>query len=273
MVSLSENAKKRLDDYILQMRACLRNCTTVDADEIEQNVIDHIENELSGAAEPVALDDLDPVLKKLGSPAQWLPDDGKSRSTRLTQSRVLTYISFALTAVFLLMSMPRTLAVLLWRPLLETLIFFPGNLLLPAFILARLALAGVWNPKDLGQQRWLAYPPLILAYISISWRILLLPGIIIFLFWLPRYISYLNEIAAGEEAKVYNTFVVTTITASVGLWWIALGTILRRWPKLVHVIFRPFANWFNRKWAAALLCIGLALAICSLAVRFSTDAL
>jgi hypothetical protein len=268
MITLTEDAKKRLDDYLGQVRACLRGCSTIDADEIEQNIIDHIDNELAGAAEPVALDDLDPVLEKLGSPAQWVPENEKSDSARLTRSRVLTYISFALTTAFVLMSMPHTLAILLWRPILETLIFFPGNLLLPSFILARVALAGVWNPKDLGRQRWLAYPPLILAYISILWRILFLPAIIIFLFWLPHYRSYLCEIAAGEEAKVYNTFVVTTITASVGLWWIALGTILRRRPRLLHVIFRPFANWFNHKWAAVLLCIGLALAICSLALRF-----
>ena len=268
MISLSENAKNRFDDYLKEVRDSLRDCTTVDADEIEQNIIAHIQNELSGAAEPVALDDLDRVLKKLGSPAQWVPADEKSDSAKLTQSRVLTYISFALTAAFVFMSMPHTLAILLWRPILETLIFFPANLLLPAFILARIALARVWTPKDLGRQRGLVYPPLILAYISISWRILLMPAIIIFLFWLPRYTSYLTELPAGEEAEVYNTFVVTTITASVGLWWIALGTILRRWPKLLHVIFRPFANWFNRKWAAVLLCIGLALAICSLALCF-----
>ncbi|HUT29652.1 MAG TPA: hypothetical protein VMX13_07665 [Sedimentisphaerales bacterium] len=268
MVSLSENAKNRFDDYLKEVRDSLRDCTTVDADEIEQNIIDHIQNELSGVAEPVALDDLDPVLKKLGSPAQWVPDDEKTDSARLTQSRVLTYISFALTAAFVLMSMPRTLAVLLWRPILETLIVFPGNLLLPAFILARLALAGVWTTKDLGRQRWLAYPPLILAYISILWRILFLPALIISVFYLPRYWSYLKVIEAGGQIQGYDTFAVATITASVGVWWIALGTILLRQPKLLHVIFRPFANWFNRKWAAVLLCIGLAMAICSLALRF-----
>jgi hypothetical protein len=268
MVSLSENAKKRLDDYLLQIRACLRSCSTIDADEIEQNIMDHIDNELSGAGEPVALDDLEHVLEKLGSPTQWVPADEKPDIAKLTQSRVLTYISFALTAAFLLMSMPYTVAVLLWRPILETLVFFPGNLLLAGSILARIALAGVWIPKDLGWQRWLAYPPLVLVYVSILWRILLLPAIIIYVFYLPHYRSYLTGIEAGGQIQACDTFAVATITASVGLWWIALGTILRRRPKLLHFTFKPFANWFNRKWAAVLLCIGLALATCSLALRF-----
>ena len=49
MITLSENAEKSLHDYLRQARAYLRRSKSVDADEIEQNITEHIENELEGA--------------------------------------------------------------------------------------------------------------------------------------------------------------------------------------------------------------------------------
>jgi hypothetical protein len=264
MIELSDNAKKALEKCLRQVRACLRGCKTVDASEIEQNIMEHIEGECAAVAEPVTINNLNLVLDRLGSPAQWIPQDQEHWNTRVTQSKVLIYISSALMAAFVLLSIPYTLAHILWGFPLPAIIFFPGNLLPASFILARVALHRVWAPKDLNWQRWLAYPSLILVYISILWRILFFAAIIIRAFWLPRYMSYLTGIAQGAEIKVYETIVPTTIIASVGLWWMALGIILRRRPNLTHAIFQPFANWFNRKWPAVLLYIGLGLTTWSL---------
>ncbi|MHC4644777.1 MAG: hypothetical protein ACYTBJ_04695 [Planctomycetota bacterium] len=266
MINLTDSAKRSLDHYLQQLHTSLRGAKSVDAAEVEQNVMEHIESELADVPHAIDPTTLDAVLKKLGSPQQWLPEDEKLDNARLAHLRVLTYISFGLMAPFLLSWMPHALGALLWRPILETLISFPGSLLLSSFILARVALARVWAPKDLGWQRWLAYPSLILVYVVVLWRILLLPAFVTCLFWLPRYKSYLTELTAAEEVKGYDAFfVLTMITASVGLWWIALGTILWRRPGLLHVIFKPFADWFNSKWAAIFLFIGLALAIYALA--------
>ena len=263
MIELSDNANKALEKYLQQVRACLRGCKTVDANEIEQNVMEHIENEFAAATGPVSVNELSIVLDKLGSPAQWIPQDQEHWNTRVTQSKTLIYISSALMAAFVLLSIPYTLARILWGFLLPAIIFWPGNLLLASFILARVALYRVWAPKDLNWQRWLAYPSLILVYIAILWRILFFAAIMIRAYWLPRYMSYLVDIAEGAEIKMYETIVPTTIVASVGLWWTALGIILRRRPNLVRLIFRPFANWFDRKCALILLCAGLALAAIS----------
>jgi len=75
MITLSKSAKKSLEDYLRQARAYLRGSKSVDAEEVEQNITEHIENELKGAAEPVSCDALDAVLKKLGSPQQWVPEE------------------------------------------------------------------------------------------------------------------------------------------------------------------------------------------------------
>ena len=73
MITLSEGAKRSLESYLRQARAYLRGSKSVDADEVEQNVTEHIETELEGVPEPVSRDDLNVVLKKLGSPQQWVP--------------------------------------------------------------------------------------------------------------------------------------------------------------------------------------------------------
>jgi len=75
MITLTDAAQKRLDEYLQQMRACLRGCETVDADEVQHDITEHIETELEGTAEAVSLNQLDDVLRRLGSPSQWIPPE------------------------------------------------------------------------------------------------------------------------------------------------------------------------------------------------------
>ena len=42
MVELSENARKGLDDYLRQVRTYLRWSKSLDRDEVEQNIAEHI---------------------------------------------------------------------------------------------------------------------------------------------------------------------------------------------------------------------------------------
>ena len=51
---LSVNAQKSFDDYLNQVKVCLKGVKSVDAEEIQQQITEHIENELSKADEPVA---------------------------------------------------------------------------------------------------------------------------------------------------------------------------------------------------------------------------
>jgi len=75
MINLTDNARKHLDNYLQQVRTYLKASPTVDADEVEQNIKEHVENELQDSPEPVSFDALDDILKKLGSPQQWLPEE------------------------------------------------------------------------------------------------------------------------------------------------------------------------------------------------------
>ena len=49
-MTLSEGARRSLEDYLRQARMYLRGSKSVDADEVEQNVTEHIETELEGVA-------------------------------------------------------------------------------------------------------------------------------------------------------------------------------------------------------------------------------
>jgi hypothetical protein len=75
MIRLSDTAQELLDRYLEHIRACLRGCKTVDADEVERNIIEHIDSELEGATAAVSFEQLDAVLKRLGSPRQWIPEE------------------------------------------------------------------------------------------------------------------------------------------------------------------------------------------------------
>lgn len=74
MIELSDNAEKALDGYLRQVRAYLRGTKSVDVDEVEQNITEHIQNEFEGATKPISFEKLDAVLKKLGSPRQWVSE-------------------------------------------------------------------------------------------------------------------------------------------------------------------------------------------------------
>ncbi len=156
MITLSKSAKKSLEDYLRQARAYLRGSKSLDANEVEQNIAEHIENELEGAAEPVSCDALDAVLKKLGSPQQWIPEEELSWWRKIIfrlrtgpEDWRLAYISFGLLVLGCIL--PWTLPVLV----------------IASFLVSRAALSEAGDPKELKAQKWLLYPSLIIVYVCI----------------------------------------------------------------------------------------------------------
>ncbi|MHC4728333.1 MAG: DUF1700 domain-containing protein [Planctomycetota bacterium] len=252
MINLSDRAKKCLDGYLQQIRTYLRGCKKVDADEVERNVIDHIESEFEGATAAVSFEELDTVLQRLGSPRQWIPEE-ELPWWRKTIFRLrtgpedwrLVYISFGL--------------------LILGFVILPSFIiLLPAsFIVARAALSEAADPSELKSQKWLIYPSLIVGCSVIAF-ILFFGGTILGaclaevlwdLTWIRR--------VAHVGTVVFAAGVAVSITA---LSWIILGAVFCKWPGLVRNIFKPFADWFNRKHAIILTCVGFALLVLTFAV-------
>ena len=251
MLNLSENAKKNLDHYLGQVRTCLRGCKSVDPDEVEQNIMDHIESELAGVAEPVAVAALDPVLAKLGSPEQWIPEEEQSwwRKTILRlrsgpEDWRLAYICFCLLV----------------------LAFFAGRigfgvLVIASFILGRAALSVAYDRHELGAQKWLIYPSLILVYLPLAILLVFCVPISVFVFWLPKYEVLLNQSQSPDKRIAFNMLFILIPT---GIWWVGLSVLLLIRTNMIRVLFRPFAEWFTRKLAFVLLCIGVTLILSAL---------
>jgi len=60
------------------MRNELSGSKSVNAEEVEQNVREHIEMALAGADGPIDSARIGVVLDRLGAPERWLPDDDEA---------------------------------------------------------------------------------------------------------------------------------------------------------------------------------------------------
>ena len=275
MNNLTDNAKEHLDNYLQQVRACLKVCSSIDADEVEQNIKEHIESELQDSSEPISYDSLDDVLKKLGSPEQWVPEEEISwwrkiilRLRKGPEDWRLAYITFGLFLLsFLVGKQMPFFAVFLWP-----IIIFRGTsnvvLLLASFILARATISTVGDSKKLGGQKWLIYPSLVVIYLPIFFFVLLWPEILSF------------AIAQGyDHAKIdmfpwntgnetpYWTLAFIFSAGATFLWWLILALVHKKAPHFLGVVFRPFAKPIKPKILNRFMVIvaGLA-AICFLTI-------
>lgn len=261
MKNLTDSAQNRLDKYLSQARTSLHTCTSVDADEVERDIREHIETELQGMSEPVSLKDLEVVLDRLGSPSQWVPEEEipwwRKIILRLRtgpEDWRLAYISFALFLLALLLGGEAFLV-----------------LLLASFCISRAVVASATELDELRGKKWLIYPSLITVYAPILLFILLWP--LILFFGLPyefRHWLYLSDHTQLGLARVpYNVSASPLlIPIFVGLWWTILGIIGCTGPRLFKVIFRPFADQLKRKWAGLLLAIGLLMVLIPIVVWF-----
>jgi hypothetical protein len=263
MIELTQNAQKSLDQYLHQARAYLKGAKSVDAAEVEQNITEHIENELAGAAEPVSAEELDTVLQKLGSPQQWVGEEElpwwRKMILRLhhgPEDWRLAYISFG---VFVLA-------------------FFAGRLgfivlLLASFIISRATLSAIGDHEKLKAQKWLLYPCLTPVYLALLGALLAAPllGVVPLAYELEQ--QFIGRVEGGEfigrlegGERQYWLVACAACAGSVGLWWLIQGIVFMLRPNIPRVLFRPFAAGFNRKRALLLICVSLVVLVGSLVI-------
>jgi hypothetical protein len=255
MITLSKNAERSLHDYLRQARAYLRGSKSVDADEVEQNITEHIENELEGAAEPVSLAVLDTVLKKLGSPQQWVPEEELPwwwkiifRVRSGPEDWRLVYISFALIVTGLL-----------------TLPYPPTGiiLILASFLASRAALSVTADTDKLKAQKWLLYPSLIIVYTFVLLALLMWPLVVLLPLADAYEYTFVGSSSRFNNETEYFIVAAAVVVAGLGLWWSILAATALKPRKLMRVIFNPFAESLRSKWAIRLLLIGLVMLILS----------
>ncbi len=271
MIELSASAKKSLDEYLRQVRAYLRWSKTVDSGEVEQNITEHIENELGESRPPVSAEALNAVLSRLGRPWHWVPEEKLPwwrkvimRLSNGPEDWRLAYISFGLLVGAGLLAYI-SLGLLVgtgWmandaRPFAVmpfAIVFFAS------FVAARAAVASADGEGGLGGRRWLVYPPLIISYAFVAGMALY--GVTWFgsglgqSLWRTEGVT--DHVVIGKGAFLC---IITAIV--IGLWWIVLGVVIYLTPETVKGIFRPFADRCSRKWGGWLLGIGLVVVVVS----------
>lgn len=260
MVVLNQDAQSQLARYLRQMRAALRGHPSVDPDDIERDVLGHIDAELAGHPEPILASDLRLVLDRLGAPNQWAVGDeqtpwwGLIRSLREgPEDWRLAYLSLTLAfvgAVFFFGGM------FLW----------PLPLLLPtvAFFMARATLELLEHHEEpVGARRWLLYPVLVPWYGVFAAALLWPMGLVL---------GALNDTPVIQEQierthpELFWAFAPTSAAMVLGLWWAGLGLILRRFPAALRAAFRPFADGFERKHGTRLALVGMLIAAAASAI-------
>ncbi len=247
MMHLTDDARKSLDRYLSEVRESLRGYKSVDVDEVERDIREHIESELQGLKEPISVSTLGSVLERLGNPTEWVTDDERPdwlrpivRVRSDTEDYRLAYLSFGAFVLCAGLGIP--LSVKLEKPW-GFICFFV--LFLLSFVAAKVAIFVAYTRNEMGPQRWLIYPGLITGYLALTFLILfwssLLPGI-------PIY--------SADTARIYLDLDFISVPCLI----LIVYLIWRR-PALLKWVFLPFADCLEQRWGkvlfSAIVLIGL----------------
>jgi hypothetical protein len=261
MINLSGEARSHLDKYLRKMRNYLKDCSSVDAGEVEQNIRDHIENEVQSIGETVSFEELDAVLKKLGSPEKWVPEEDFSWWRKIVlrlrsgpEDWRLAYISFGLLVLGLLIGHNAFV------------IFVPAS-----FVISRCVLSVGGDHKVLKSQKWLIYPSLIVVYLFVIFCLLAWP--IPLLFELAKECEDLKIDMFPwntTDETVYWSIGIILIAAVTCLWWLILALIYNKIAHIFQVLFRPFAEKIKRRLINWFIGLSLGLLIICLVAMILT---
>ncbi|HEY0370569.1 MAG TPA: hypothetical protein VGD79_01120 [Thermoanaerobaculia bacterium] len=258
MIDLTPDAKRRFDEYLLRMRATLRGSRSIEADEVEQNVVEHVELALAGAPAPIGPERLGTVLEQLGPPERWLPDDDRT-FWRKAMDRVMTgpddwrlaYGSLALTILMV--------------------ITFPIGgvlLLLPAYFVSRAYVALMEERGEaLGARKWLVLPPIVLLMILICGAALLGPA--------GAFGGILSEVGVRDLGFDYGSryeqgrLLLGAISVATGAWWILLSGVFAMLMRPFRAMFAPLTSNLRRGHAFVLTIAGLVVGGLGAALLFA----
>jgi hypothetical protein len=250
MVALSQEAQSHLERYLQQIRTTLREHPSVDADEVERDVLGHIAAELSGQPEPIGATRLLNVLDRLGAPDEWLPDENQPAWQHPFDAvrsgpgdwrlPILTFATFVAGPALLMGPM-------IWP--LPPLLFALG------FVLARVTLSlFAQHGEQVGPRGWLVYPPLV-VYCG-GFLVALVGGPVLLTAVFVSDDPMLRSQALGRLGEPTWMHITALVVFLLGTWWMVLGLLLRRFVGGVHAVFWPFADWFERRHAMGVVRLG-----------------
>ena len=262
MIALTADAQKCLDAYLGEMRTSLRGCPSVDSSDVERDVTEHIEKSLAEAPTPVDSPALRAVLQQLGSPSQWIPEEDLSwrRLLRLGTRRLLTRLRSGpedFRLVYLSIGLFALAIVLFTADAGRAWVLICVGF---SFLFARAALTAESASAQLGAQRWLLYPVLILVYVPLAL------GLLLWTVAATPLADLLHEEVEALGRFPFEVLAVHFTTTCTALWWFVLGLVLWRCPGLVRNTFYPFASGFRGRHGLVLGGFGFLVLIGAVAI-------
>lgn len=232
--TLTLEAQNRLDRYLAQVRALLRSAPKLDADEIERDIRAHIDSELADSEHDVTAEELENVLRRLGSPTQWVGDDEVPQWRRALaalhggEDWRLSYLCLGATGLgFLLLFAGTPIA----------LAFFAGG-----FLLARAAVSlAEERDEELGSRRWLVLPAIAVVVVPVLASLFI--GPIIALSQAGYEEGWFVGTVIGEPYAVsvaHHVMVRTSlILLGLGTWWLLVAACWGLLQRAVASFSRP----------------------------------
>lgn len=241
MIELTDTARERFDSYLMRLRSALRGARSVEPDDVEQSVREHIEFALAGTPAPVGAEHLGVVLDRLGPPERWIPEEErpiwKQMFDRLRSGPEdwrLAYVAFALFCA--------------------TMIFFPIGgvlLLLPAFVVSRAYVSFVTEKGEpVGARKWLVYPAIVMLMLFVVGTIVIAPGVGITAFLIEEQHLYREDVRLQAAAGF----------AAFGGWFIVAAALLALMLRPLQAFFRPVLDGMRRRHLLYLAIIGVVMA-------------
>jgi len=252
-LNLTPDAQECFDRYLNRVRYSLSG-TSVDADEIESDVLEHIESVLGNEGE-IARQRLEGVLQELGSPESWVPDEQRPAWRRLVgQLRAgpedwrMAYLTLALT----------TLGVVLIP------VVGPLGLFL-AYLTARATRSlAAEHGDELGARKWLVDPILIAAAVMVIASIMLGPPAGVCVGILESGViadqTGIPPLAHDSTAADVISHIAMYVLA-IGAWWLLLTPIAAWGIKPLRWLTVPVCDRLERRHVVWLAGFGLLLVI------------
>jgi hypothetical protein len=246
-MTLTREAWDRFNQYLADMRGSLAGSTASEVAEIEQDIRDHVDAELSGRSVPVSAEDLDDVLRRLGRPGQWASDPVPPIPSRPAAANSFEdWLAYASAASVLALFIFPPLLILSW--------------IMSRWTIARLEERG----EPLGTRQWLLYPPIVmvlgpLAILAAVWALAPFAELGGGLFNRP-------DLRTSPPGDVVGALAVAL--GGLGAYWVLFGTILAVGERVVRFLLYPFGQGFRRWHGWYIAIAGAALALASAATAF-----
>ena len=264
MKELTENGKQRLDKYINEVKFSLKGCKSVEPDDIIADIYEYVDGELAEINEPVSIEDIEKVLKKLGNPGQWVSDEDISWWRKIVirlqngpDDWRLAYISFGIF-VLAMATLVTGVGFIIFMPI--------------SFYISRMTLGLIKDDGEAVNQKILLYPSLCVTYVIIACCLLVWPLVAVF------------GAADGLEHADINAFPWKTGNSLVDsephhsnmpYWWVAnivayavtsfwllfVGMLHKSKPAILEFCFKPFGAKLKSKWVNVYITVTLLMTI------------